>query len=156
MGYMKNMVSHKTCFQSLVLQNMARTCGKSEALKLEGGSVSQLLCVLEGSSQHSLSQLWLMLSPLLDSSVRSQHSISGPEGWRGLSTEQTVFYHALWCVFNLSSKYSSILGNLGFWITPLVSIPEYSDGFLSQFWFGGYCCLFLVRIFSVLFFQFGF
>lgn len=51
----------------------------------------------------------------------------------GLSMEQTVFYHALWCVSSLSSKYSSVLGNLGFWVTPLVSIPEFSDVFLSQF-----------------------
>lgn len=49
---------------------------------------------------------------------------------QGLSMEQTVFYHALWCV---SSKYSSILGNLDFWITPFVSIPEFSDVCLSQF-----------------------
>lgn len=97
-GYMKHMISRKTCFQSPVLQNMARTCGKSKALELEGGSVSLLLCILEGNSQHSVSLLWLMVSPLLDSSARSQHSISGPEGWRGLSMEQTVFYHAVLCI----------------------------------------------------------
>lgn len=112
---------------------MARTCGKSEALELEGGSVFLLLCILEGSRQHPLSQLWLVVSALLDSSAKGQHSISDPEGWRGLSMEQTAFYHVLWCVSNRSSKYSSILGNLGFWITPLVSISEFSDVFLSQF-----------------------
>lgn len=156
MGYMKNMVSHKTCFQSPMLQNMSRTCGKSEALKLEGGSMSLLLCFLEGSSQHCLSQLWLMVSPLLDSSARSQRSMSGPEGWTGLSTEQ--FSIMLWCVSNLSSKYSSILGNLGFCVTPLVSIPEFSDVFLSQFlmvW-GLLLPSPCENFFSLLFFQFVF
>lgn len=149
----KNMVAHKTCFQSLVLQNMARTCGKSKALKLEGGLVSLLLCILEGSSQHSLSQLWLMVSPWQLCQESAWHL--RPRGMERVK-HRAVSYHALWCVSNLSSKYSTILGNLAFWITPLVSIPELIDVFLSQFWFGGCCCLFLVRIFSVLFFQFGF
>ena len=51
MGYMKNMVSHKSCFQSPMLQNMATTrfVEKEKPLSLEGGYVSLLMDVPEWS-----------------------------------------------------------------------------------------------------------